>query len=192
MVLAATLRSLMRGDCCYCTNKYRIVSANPFYQPTDKERRVQLRRREWNIWLSSTADDMDLIADWWFWWSIYTGDRGGMEDSLTYLLFIFCCLGTLTWLLELIQLAFVQPKHSWTWLQFLIIVLEDVPQMIITSLINGRFQDLTTLGLFNILTSLYSMGIRLAGELFMNCCYCCERVDDEEVDLENEYQLSKR
>ena len=186
MVVAATLRSIMRGDCCYCSSNYRFESLNPFYQPVDKERRVQLRRKEWNIWLSSTADDLDLISDWWFFWATYNGERGGFEDSLTLLLFIFSCLGSVTWLLELTQLACVRPEYSWTWLQFLIIVVEDIPQVIITLLLQDRFSNLSNLGLFNIMTSLYSLGIRLAGELFLNCCYCCERTDNEE-DVERAY-----
>ena len=177
MVVAATLRALMQGDCCYCSANYKFVSMNPFYQPIDKERRVALRRKEWNIWLSSTADDLDLISDWWFFWSTYNGDRGGFDDNLTLVLFIFSCLGSITWLLELIQLSCVRPEYSWTWLQLLIISVEDIPQVIITLLLNNSFTNLSGISIFNLMTSLYSLGIRLAGELFLNACYCCERTD---------------
>lgn len=63
MVVAALLRTLMKGDCCCCcTSNYKLITLNPLFSPKDKERRQSLRRREWNIWLSSTADDLDLIS----------------------------------------------------------------------------------------------------------------------------------
>lgn len=138
-----------------------------------------MRRKEWSIWLSSTADDLDLVADWWFFWVTYNGERGGFEDQLTFVLFIFCCLGTLTWMPELIQLSCVSPKQNWQWLPIMILLVEHVPQVVITLTLNASFSDITNLGIFNLMTSLYSVLIRVAGELFMNCFYCCERVVEE-------------
>lgn len=176
MVIAATLKSIIRRD-ARCCSSYKIVSANPLYVPKDKEKRQHLRRKEWNIWLSSTSDDIDLVSDWWFFWMTYN-DRSGFDDQLVLLLFIFCCLGSLTWLLQLIQISCLRGDGSWAWLQILILVVEDIPQLVLTLLINGWSSNLTNLGLFNIMTSFYSLLIRIAGELFMDCCYCCERVDD--------------
>lgn len=113
----------------------------------------------------------------------YDSDRGGFEDTLTLVLFIFTCLGTITWLLEVIHLTCIRPDQSWAWLQLLILLVEDIPQVVVTLLIQDRFDSISTLGLFNITTSLYSLFIRLTGELFVNYCYCCERIDipvDEE------------
>ena len=187
MVVAALLRTLMQGDCCCSSAKYKLITLNPFYSPKDKEARQNLRRREWNIWLSSTADDLDLVADWWFFWVTYNGGRGGFSDRLTFLLFVFCCLGSITWLLEIVQLSCARGNFRWTWLPLLILCVEDIPQLILTLMINDRFSNVSNLGLFNIMTSLYSMMIRVAGELFMNCCYCCQRVEDEEEETERKY-----
>jgi hypothetical protein len=178
MVVAALLRALLTGDLCCCfSSSFRLVSTNPFYTPVDKEIRQDVRRKKWNIWLSSTADDLDLVSDWWFWWTVYNGDRGGFEDQLTFLLFIFCCLGSLTWLLELVQISCVRDTE-WGWLPPLIIIVEDIPQLILTVLIiNGDdLSNMSSIGVFNLMTSLYSLMIRIAGELFMNCCFCLERV----------------
>jgi hypothetical protein len=109
---------------------------------------------------------------------VYNGDRGGFEDQLTFLLFIFCCLGSITWLLELVQISCV--RHTdWGWLPPLIIIVEDIPQLVITALISGNPSNWTGIGVFNLMTSLYSLMIRIAGELFMNCCYCIERVAND-------------
>ena len=185
MVVAALLRTVTSGECC-CSSRYKLITLNPFYSPKDKEARQSLRRQEWNIWLSSTADDLDLIADWWYFWVVYKGERGGFDDRLTLLLFTFCCLGSVTWLLELIQLTCAGRNFSWTWLPLLILCVEDIPQLIITLLISDRFTNMSSLGLFNIMTSLYSMMIRVAGELFMNCCYCCQKIEEDEGDGEGE------
>lgn len=189
MVVAATFRALMQGGFC-CQSNFKLISLNPFYTPINKEQRVEIRRKEWNIWLASTADDLDLVADWLFFWNTYQGDRGGFEDNLTYYLFIFCILGSVTWSLELIQLSCVRPEFTWTWLSIFILLVEDIPQLVLTLLIQDRFSNLSNYGLFNIMTSLYSVGIRLAGEMFMNCCYCCEKVEEDEEEKDN-YKLSQ-
>jgi hypothetical protein len=175
MVCAALLRALVRQECCFCSSRFKFVTLNPFYAPSDKNRRQDLRRRELNIWLASTADDLDLISDWWFFWVTFD-DRGGFDDSLTLVLFIFTCLGSITWLLEIVHVAFIRPSGSWAWLPILILILEDIPQVVITLIIQDRFGGISSLGLFNIMTSLYSLAIRLFGELFVNYCYCCERM----------------
>lgn len=128
---------------------------------------------------SDTQRIHPLMTDWWFFWVTYTGERGGFNDRLTFVLFIFCCLGSIAWSLELIQLSCVRHNFSWTWLPLLILCVEDIPQIVITLMVTGRFSNASNLGLFNITTSLYSMMIRVCGELFMNCCYCCERVEGE-------------
>lgn len=187
MVVAALLRNVMNKNvcCCCCSTQYNIVSCNPLYVPVNKQGRMEFRRREFNIWLASTADDLDLISDWWFWWSQYTlmGTTSLTSNSLLFWLFIFCCAGTFTWFLELVQVAFVRPDKGWIWLPTFIILIEDIPQVVLTVLIRGGITNLSSLGVFNVMTSLYSLSIRVAGELFMHCCYCCEPVDggnDEE------------
>jgi len=192
MVLAATARVLKRGDCALCSSEFKFLSYNPLYEPTNLEQRQAERRKEWNVWMSSTADDLDLLGDWWFWWSTFNGERGGFSDTLTLALFVFSVLGSVTWLLEFYQVAFARPDQSWKWLQLMILIVEDLPQMVITSLIVGRFSNLTSVSLFNLMTSFYSLMIRMAGELFLNWCYCCEKIHpDFAADLENAKSYKK-
>ncbi|CAB9511487.1 expressed unknown protein [Seminavis robusta] len=185
MVFAALIRAILHGNCCCCSSKYKIVTLDPFYEPEDKDKRRERRREELNIWLTSTADDLDLVADWWFF--IDTYNNSGLEslgqDPLILALFIFSCLGSFTWLLELVNLASVR-RTDWVWLPVAILVLEDIPQVVLTLFLQtrqNRFDNISNLGLFNVMTSLYSLSIRLASEVFLNSCYGCERMEPDET-----------
>lgn len=184
MVVAALLRMLIQGECCFCSARFKFVTLNPFYVPADKAQRKDLRRRELGVWRGSIADDVDLIADWWY-FSVVFDERGGFDDTLTLVLGIFTFLGTLTWLLEVFHLTCIRPNAAWPWLQILILLVEDIPQVVITYIIRDPFDNITPLGLFNITTSLYSLFIRLTGELFVNYCYCFERIraPDPSMDI---------
>ena len=94
-------------------------------------------------------------------------------------------MGTISYLVELYQAVFKYPE-SFQWLSLFTIMLEDVPQILLSLVLSGVFeQDLTTLeplAAFNISTSVYSAVMKVSGELFVNHCYCCKFETDGEVD----------
>ena len=73
------------------------------------------------------------------------------------------------------------------WLAPFTILLEDVPQILLTVFLSKPFEaDLEPLAAFNIATSVYSALIKVTGEVFVNYCYCCKFTPpvDEDSNVE--------
>jgi len=178
MVVGFVLHSIAHG-----AFKCRIEHCHPFRKPTEGfEERKKYREKLMALWMNSVADDLDLITDWWFAYRMYIAHgidyvNGGMYTRATIALLLFSVAGTISYLAELYQAVFKYPQ-SFQWLSLFTILFEDVPQVLLSLLLNGKFnQDLTTLdplASFNIATSLYSALMKVSGELFVNHCYCCK------------------
>ena len=117
---------------------------------------------------------------------------GDMSSRGTLMLLVFCAIGTLSYLLELYQAIFKYPQ-TFKWLAPFTILLEDVPQIILSILLSREFDsvssfisDATPLTVFNISTSLYSALIKISGEVFVNYCYCCKFIPPDTDDDDDE------
>ena len=150
------------------------------------------------LWMNSVADDLDLLTDWWFAYRMYIAHgidyvNGGMYARATVALLAFSVTGTISYLAELYQAVFKYPE-SFQWLSLFTILLEDVPQILLSMVLSGVFEGvfeegmatLEPLAAFNISTSMYSALMKVSGELFVNHCYCCkfEPTGKEEKDEE--------
>jgi len=155
-----------------------------------------LRQREWSIWSGSIADDIDLAADWWFWYETYK--ERSLDDNYVLALLVFCGMGTLTWFLEIYNVAWREPREEmakarstdenkettgyyacggrsfWLFLPLLVLLVEDVPQVVMTWLLQGTLLNLSGLAAFNITTSIYSIVIKIGREFFVNFYCCCD------------------
>jgi len=111
------------------------------------------------------------------------------EQLATFALLVFAGIGTLSYLLELYQTVFKYPDTI-HWLAPLTILLEDVPQILLTVFLSKPFEEanaLEPLAAFNIATSVYSALIKVTGEVCVNYCYCCKFIppvnEDSDVEL---------
>jgi hypothetical protein len=191
MVVGFLLHSITHG-----AFKCRIEHCHPFRKPTEGfQERKKYRQKLMSLWMNSIADDLDLITDWWFAYRMYITHgidyvNGGMYARATLALLVFSVMGTISYLAELYQAVFKYPQ-TFQWLSLFTILLEDVPQVLLSLVLSGNFeQDLTTLeplAAFNISTSVYSALMKVSGELFVNHCYCCKfeptGKEDEEEDV---------
>ncbi|KAL7496888.1 hypothetical protein ACHAWT_004995 [Skeletonema menzelii] len=177
MVVGFLLYSIRHG-----AFKCRFEHCNPFRKPTvGFEKRKKYRQKINSLWMNSVADDLDLLTDWWFAYRMYIVHgidfNGGMYARATLALLVFSGMGTISYMAELYQSVFKYPE-SFQWLSLFTIMLEDVPQILLSLVLSGAFeQDLTTLeplAAFNISTSVYSALMKVSGELFVNHCYCCK------------------
>ena len=139
--------------------------------------------------LTSFASDMDVISDWLFWKETVLNDNeyrnsianDDKSDSLPYLippilihlLFVVCVLGTCMWLILATDGRILTPilKHfgvekiSMGHMLFLCVVLEDVPQVVLTFLTEDYYeagQGLSNFAVMNLTVSLYDTLIKLA------------------------------
>ncbi|KAL7461259.1 hypothetical protein ACHAXS_001680 [Conticribra weissflogii] len=183
MVVGWTLMSLRRG-----VFRCRLEHCNPFSKPTNYEERRKYRQQIWSAWLNSVADDLDLLTDWWFllrMYNQYGADMNeGLESQATLALFVFCVIGSISYLLEIYQLVFKYPA-TFEWLPLFTILGEDVPQILLTLVLTKAFENPTPLAAFNIATSVYSAFIKVSGELFLNHCYCCRFIPPDEDAYDN-------
>lgn len=131
------------------------------------------------LWMNSVADDLDLLTDWWFAYRMYIANgmdyvNGGIHARATLALVVFSFMGTISYLAELYQVVFKYPDTI-KWLALFTILLEDVPQVLLSLVLSKAFeQELTPLAVFNISTSCYSALMKISGELFVNYFYCCK------------------
>lgn len=174
----------------------RFEHCNPFKKPTEKfEERQKYRKQLLGVWLNSVSDDLDLVTDWIFFFSMYNtfgiDINGDMYSRATMALLVFSIAGTVSYLLELYQIVFKYPDTI-KWLGPFTIMCEDVPQILLTLFLSGRIQSFkdnaTPIAAFNIATSVYSALIKVSGEVFVNYCYCCrfEQPDVEERFVDEE------
>lgn len=187
MVVGWTLHAIKHGSF-----KCRIEHCHPFRKASEidnYESRRKYREQLWSTWLNSVADDLDLLTDWWFFLRMYNMYGVALEDEMyaraTLALFVFCILGSISYLLELYQVVFKYPATI-SWLPLFTILGEDVPQVALSLVLSRIFEaELTSLAAFNIATSVYSAMIKISGELLLNHCYCCKfdpREDEENGD----------
>ena len=101
---------------------------------------------------------------------------GDWYGRATLALLVSCIIGSVSYVLELIQTV-KYPDDHFKWLPVLTILLEDTPQVILTIMLSGAISsyqnDPSALAAFNIATSVYSAMIKVSGELFVNSCWCC-------------------
>lgn len=112
---------------------------------------------------------------------------GGMHARTTLALMVFCCLASVSYLLELYQSVFRHPD-TFKWLPAFVTLFEDVPQILLSLVLSGALSDYevdpTPLAAFNIATSLYRAMIKVTTQVFVNFCYCCTftEADADEED----------
>lgn len=139
--------------------------------------------------LSSLAADIDMVTDWAF--LIHTRNMDKMrraefaEDPiegenpflvppiLLWLLLITCVLGTTLWLVLATDGAVAAPlfrrlsidKISMGYVLFLSVLVEDIPQVVLTFLVEDYYEDgheMNNFALVNVVASLYDTLIKLA------------------------------
>jgi WD40 repeat protein len=139
--------------------------------------------------LTSVAADLDVIMDWIFFHEVLKKDLGYREEyansgsnekKLPYLIppvLIFitlatCIIGTVMWIILATDGRIAAPilrrlgidKLSIGITLFLCVILEDIPQVVLTFLIEDYYEedDLSTIAVCNVMASLYDTLIKLA------------------------------
>jgi len=126
--------------------------------------------------LTSAAADFDVVADWLYYFqSIRQFDDDGNNVVPGYLLAILlvsCILGTASWLILATDGRVVAPLFrafniegiSIGWVLLGTVMVEDIPQVILTFLIDDYYDSdtVTSLAMFNLCTSLYDTLIKIA------------------------------
>ena len=139
--------------------------------------------------LTSIASDFDIISDWCFFRQSLREDRNyrtayaanPVEGELPYLVpkrllisvFITCFLGTIMYLIIATEGRIVAPlsrrmgvdKISMGFVLFIAILVEDVPQIILTFLVEDYYEEgfnLSQMAVLNLTASLYDTCIKLA------------------------------
>lgn len=119
--------------------------------------------------LTSVASDFDLIADWWFYGAVQKEPE--VPVFWKQLQLFFCLVGTLTWIMVASDGRFIRPflklfnvrRLATGHLLFVAVVLEDLPQIVITLFIEKILDNGTsTYALLNFLTAGYDILIKLA------------------------------
>jgi len=139
--------------------------------------------------ITSIASDIDLIADWVFFHQSFKKDleyrqeyaANPVDGELPYLVpkrllicvFIFCIMGTIVYLALATEGRILAPcvkrlgidKISMGFLLFCAVLLEDVPQIVLTFLVEDYYEEgqfLSQWAVVNLLASLYDTAIKLA------------------------------
>ena len=126
--------------------------------------------------LTSAAADFDVVADWLYYFqSIRQLDDDGNKLVPGYLLSILlvsCIFGTLSWLILATDGRVVAPLFralniegiSIGWVLLGTVLVEDIPQVILTFIIDDYYDSdsVTSLAMFNLCTSLYDTLIKIA------------------------------
>ena len=133
--------------------------------------------------LTSLASDFDVVADWLFYRETVNNDRNYRstgDGSQPYLIpplliwvtWVVCILGSVMWLILATDGRLVAPllrrlgfdKLSIGHVLFLSVLLEDVPQVILTFVIEDYYEErhLSNLAVVNVTVSLYDTLIKLA------------------------------
>jgi WD40 repeat protein len=133
--------------------------------------------------LTSFASDLDVISDWLFYRDTVQNDQQFRQENDTSpylippimltLLFCVCLIGTCMWLILATDGRILTPllkrlgveKLSMGHMLFLSVVLEDVPQVVLTFLIEDYYEEqggLSNFAVMNLTVSLYDTLIKLA------------------------------
>jgi len=139
--------------------------------------------------LTSFASDLDVISDWLFYRDTLTNDKDYKADLadnpdpdassylipplMMSLLFLICIIGTCMWLVLATDGRILTPllkrlgveNMSMGHMLFLCVVLEDVPQVVLTFLVEDYYEEnggLSNFAVMNLTVSLYDTLIKLA------------------------------
>ena len=113
----------------------------------------------------SFAADLDLIGDWIFYTSVM--EKQQQSSATTSVLLTFTIISTLTWVLYvtngrvlyLFNFLFRPRKVNSGLLSLLCVLFEDIPQLVLTFIIEQEFNTISTL---NLVTSSYDMIMKIA------------------------------
>jgi len=139
--------------------------------------------------LTSIASDFDIASDWFFLRASYLEDReyraayaaDPEEGRLPYLIpdrmlhcvLFFCCMGTIMYLIIATEGRILAPiyrrmgvdRMSMGFLLFVGILVEDMPQCVLTFLVEDYYEeefDLSQMAVLNLTSSLYDTCIKIA------------------------------
>lgn len=133
--------------------------------------------------LTSLASDINIISDWFFYYETLQNDRKYRSQHregvflippfLLNMVFISSIIGTIMWLLLATDGRIITPilrrlgfdKLSMGFLLFLCVVLEDLPQVILTFLVEDYYEQdmlLSNVAVWNCTASLYDTLIKIA------------------------------
>mmetsp|Transcript_14364 Transcript_14364/g.22424 ORF Transcript_14364/g.22424 Transcript_14364/m.22424 type:complete len:679 (-) Transcript_14364:760-2796(-) len=144
--------------------------------------------------LISVAADLDVIGDWWFYISTLKEERAYRADAISVsqqygrnadelpmyrvpqwlmtTLLIICIAGTFMWLILATDGRFLTPllqrlqidSLSMGTMLFLCVVIEDIPQVVLTFLVEDYYEEdtLSKVALINLISSLYDTLIKIA------------------------------
>jgi WD40 repeat protein len=160
---------------------------------SERETKSPVQRRPFRAVaaLTSLASDLDLISDWFFYRDtihrdkvhrdIYKGNMSDDSTSLPYLippelitlLLVVCVAGTCMWLVLATDGRVLTPvlkrlgidKVSMGYLLFLSVMVEDLPQVVLTFIICDYYEDdqsLSNIAVVNLSMSVYDTLIKLA------------------------------
>ena len=135
------------------------------YRPSYRGAFVEQRPFRAIAFLTSCASDFDVVADWIFFKSV--ADRGGV--AVTALL-LSCLVGTITWAFLASDGHLLNPllkkcgvkNFSTGILLLLAVIVEDVPQVILTFILEQGEGAFSNLAVVNLMTAVYSIIIKLA------------------------------
>ena len=164
-------RSLFRG-----TSSDSKVE--PFLKPKTTTKKKRFRAV---TCLTSLASDLDVISDWVFLVHIYKKHRKHQEEYeenlfpplLLFFLFFVCIAGSIMWLILATEGRLIAPilrrvgidKMSIGYALFACVLVEDIPQVVLTFLLEdyyGTHHNISDFALINVVTSLYDTLIKLA------------------------------
>ena len=139
------------------------------YASSDRDINVGKKKFRAISLLTSVASDFDLIADWWFFAAVKNEDS--VPLILKQLQLGFCLVGLFTWLTlasdgrlikPLLKLFNIRGFGTGHYL-IIAVILEDIPQIILTALIEVRLDSGTfTYAVINFMTAIYDILIKVA------------------------------
>ena len=135
------------------------------YNPSNRGAFAEQRPFRAITFLTSCASDFDVVADWVFFASV--ADRGGVVVTL---LLLSCLIGTVTWAFLASDGHLLNPlmkkcgirNFSTGFLLFFAVIVEDVPQVILTFVLEQAEDEFSTLAVVNLMTAVYDILIKLA------------------------------
>lgn len=133
--------------------------------------RTRRKRCRASKFLASLASDLDIITDWIFYF--HCARETSIPSLLLHTILVVCIAGSMLWLTLATDGRIAAPllrylgydKLSLGYLLFLSVIIEDIPQVILTFIVEDYFQEDSTFNnyaLMNVVASLYDTLIKLA------------------------------
>jgi WD40 repeat protein len=149
------------------------------HQSTTRHRRKPFKAM---ACLTSLASDLDVLSDWFFYHECLSTDREYFRQNHTHLvpvpllrlILTSCIFGTIIWLILATDGRVAAPvlrilgidRLSMGLLLFLCVLLEDIPQVVLTFLIQDYYEEddhnISSFAILNVTASLYDTLIKLA------------------------------